>query len=86
MRALALFLNLILTGICAVCISHYLNTILSPLWKINVFCIVCFKFKVVLNYVTMYIFMSLCCLKLQMSQRNARKDINKLLLSTWWQS
>lgn len=60
MWAQALFLNLILTGISAVCISYYLNTILSPLWKINVFCIVCFKFKVVLNYVMMYIFVSLC--------------------------
>lgn len=52
MWAVALFLNLFLMGICAVCISCYLNTILSCFWKINVCFIVYFKFKVVLKKVT----------------------------------
>lgn len=76
MWALALFLNLILTGVCALCISYYLNATLSPLWKINVSCIVCFKFEVVLNYITMYIFMSLCCLKLQFIPYEMREKVS----------
>lgn len=76
MWPLGLFLNLILTGICAVCISYYLNATLSPLWKINVSCIVCFKFEVVLNYITMHILMYLFCLKLQFIPYGMRGKIS----------
>lgn len=64
----------------------FLNTILPPLWKINAFCNVYFKFKVSLNCVTVYILMSLCCLKLKMLLQSERKDINRLLFLSWHQS